>query len=202
MLAPLASQDDSYGWALLILCNAIGVPFELVEDWVRDTPDGPGWSLLLDAERCPPEALDWLAQFVGVRIPQGMSDDDARHRIESTDGFRRGTVAALQNAAWQTLTGKRSVFLSERDGDPADSPDYAYHLTVVTYASETPDPAATLSALLAQKPGGLVLQYVTAVGQLYSQVRDRFATYADLKAGYPNYQAVWTDTPDESKGGS
>ena len=194
MLDPLTESDPSYGWALLTFVNAATLAYEQVEEWVRDTPGGPGWSLLLDVERCPPEALGWLGQFVGVRL-RGTDDETNRERIAGTDGFHRGTPAAIVSAAQATLTGNRSVFLTERDHDPADTPDYAYYLTVQTYAGQTPDPAATRHAILAQKPGGIVLTYVCTVGQIYDQVRTRFATYADLRAGYPNYQAIWTDTP-------
>jgi Phage tail protein (Tail_P2_I) len=196
MMRPLAGADGQTGYSLLILCNAIGIDYQLVEDWVRDVdPQTPGWSLLLDVNRCPPEALPWLAQFVGVRLLPGDPDDADRVRIASTAGFRRGTVAALTAAAAATLTGNKSVFLTERDHDPADTPDYAYYLSVVTYAGQTPDPGMTERALLAQKPGGIVLTYTVVDGQIYDQVRTRFATYADLRAGYPDYQAVWTDTP-------
>jgi hypothetical protein len=196
MLEPLAQADPQVGWSLLILCNAVGLAYELVEDLVRDTPDGPGWSAIMDVDRCPPAALPWLGQFAGVRIPPALSSvNDQRAWVASTDGFNRGTVAALRNAARHTLTGNASVFMTERNGNPADKPDYAYYLTVVTYRGQTPDPGMTERALLAQKPGGLILTYVCVDGQVYDQVRTRFATYADLEAGYPNYQAVWTDTP-------
>ncbi|HEX3454197.1 MAG TPA: phage tail protein [Gaiellaceae bacterium] len=195
MLEPLAQSDPSYGWALLILCNAIGTEYQSVEDWVRDTPAGPGFSLLLDVDRCPPEALGWLAQFVGVRLRSGDSDADNRHRIVSTDGFRRGTYAAIQGAAYATLVGSKSVFIWERDHDPADTPDYAYYLTVSTYADQTPDQAATERAILAQKPAGLVLTYIVQDGQTYSQVKSRFATYADVSAAYATYAAMAHDEP-------
>ena len=195
MLAPLAQYDPSYGWALLAFVNASTLAYEQVEEWVRDTPEGPGWSLLLDVNRCPPEALGWLGQFVGVRLLKNASDEDNRDRIAATDGFKRGTPAAIKGAAQATLNGNRSVFLNERDHDPADKPDYAYYLTVQTYAGQTPDPAATRNAILAQKPGALILTYICTAGQIYDQVRTRFATYADLEAAYPNYQAVWTDAP-------
>lgn len=194
MLAPLAQLDGDNAWSLLILCNAIGTQYQQVEDWVRDTPDGPGWSLLLDVNRCPPEALGWLAQLVGVRLLPGATDAQNRERVTSTDGFNRGTPAAIIGAARATLTGNRSVFLIERDSTVA-APDYAYYLTVETYRGQTPDPAATQRAILAQKPGGIVLDYRCLDGQTYDQVRTRFATYAALRAAYPNYQAVWTDTP-------
>jgi len=194
MLAPVAQNDPSAGWSLLILCNTIGVPYQLVEDWVRDTAAGPGWSLLLDVARCPSEALGWLGQFVGVRLRAGDNDDANRNRIQSTDGFRRGTLAAMQGAVYPTLTGQKRLFLKERDSTAA-APDYAYHLTAITYSNETPDPTATQNALLAQKPGGIVLTYIVQAGQSYDQLRTRFASYAAVVAAYTDYAALLADEP-------
>jgi hypothetical protein len=199
MLAPLAQHDPENGWALLIYVNAIATGFQLTEDWVRDTPAGePGWSLLVDLDRCPPEALGWLAQFVGVRLLPGSSEQEQRDRIASTDGFKRGTRDALIGAAKSTLTGSQTVIFRERDGanmGHPTSPDYAYCLSVITYASQTPDPNATLSALLAQKPGGILMSYRTATGQDYLQLKTNHATYAAVKAAYRDYNAVRTDEP-------
>jgi hypothetical protein len=195
MLGPLAALDEQVSWSLLIYLNALGQMFQQLEDWLRDQPDAPGWSLLLDLERCPDEALPWLAQFVGVRLLPGSSPADQRARIASTDGMRRGTRAALIGAAQSTLTGTQTVTFRERDGDPADKPDYAYYLGVITYTDQTPNPTATLNALLAQKPGGIVLDYRTASGQDYQQVRTDYATYAALKAAYSDYTAVKLDEP-------
>jgi len=196
MLEPLARLDSTTGWSLLTYINALGLEFQLVEDWVRDTPDGPGWSLLMDLGRCPDVALPWLAQFAGVRLLPGSTPADQRARIASTDGFNRGTRQSLIGAARATLTGAQTVVFRERNGaalgHPA-SPDYAYYLTVLTYDSQTPDPTATLNALLAQKPGGIVLDYRTAPGQDYQQVRDTRASYAALKTAYADYAAVRDD---------
>jgi hypothetical protein len=199
MLEPLAEQDPVAGWSLLILCNAIGTGYQLVEDLVRDTPDGPGWSALMDADRCPYEALPWLAQFAGVRIPAGLVDDaDRRAWVESTDGFNRGTRDALIGAAKATLTGAQRLVFRERDGAahgyPA-APEVAYVLTVYSYATETPDPTATLNALLAQKPGGIVLYYSAATMQDYQNVKDTNATYAVVKSTFKDYAALAMNQP-------
>jgi hypothetical protein len=140
MMEPLARQDFDNAWSLLTYCNAIGSMYQLVDDWVRDTPDGPGWSLLLDLDRCPAVALPWLAQLVGVRLLAGSTEADQRARIASTDGFKRGTVAAMRGAAQPTLIGSQTLLFRERSGDTAVSPDYAYYLDVTTYANETPWP--------------------------------------------------------------
>jgi hypothetical protein len=194
MLQPLAQSDPSYGWALLILCNAIGTAYQSVEDWVRDTPDGPGWSLLLDVNRCPSEALGWLAQLVGVRLIPGASDAAHRERIQSTDGFRRGTRDALIGATVATLTGARTVYVTERDST-APAPDNAYYLTVQTYADQTPDQTKTLNAILAQKPAGIVLTYRVVTGQDYATVDSRFASYTALHGAYTSYHGVVVDEP-------
>jgi len=189
-LAPLAQQDASYGWSLLILCNAIGLMFQDVEDLVRDSPDGPGYSELLDLDRCPSWALPWLGQLVGVRLLPGASDAENRARIASTDGWKRGTPAALEAAIKATLTGSQSVVIRERDPAGADPP---YTLTVRTLVAETPDSAATLSAALSQKPAGLVLNYTTVTGQDYAGLKSKCATYAAMTTKYPSYDSARQD---------
>jgi hypothetical protein len=194
-LAPLARDDPDNEWSLLIYCNAIGTMYQAVEDLVRDTADGPGWSVLLDLDRCPDEALPWLGQFRGVRVLDGSTPDQMRQRIESTDGFQRGTPAAIIGAAQATLTGAKTVTLRERDHVSTDTPNYAYYLTVTTYTSQTPNPAATLRAVTAQKPGAIVLTYRTLAGQDYQALHTNHATYAAVRSFYPSYDAVRTDTP-------
>jgi hypothetical protein len=194
-LAPLAYAEESTSWALLVYCNALGVMYQLIEDLVRDTSDGPGWSLLLDLDRCPDWALPWLGQFAGVRVISGSTPDQMRARIASTDGFKRGTVAALMGAAQATLTGAKAVVFRERDHDPADTPNYAYYLSVRTYADQTPNPSATLAALMTQKPAGIVLNYAAASGQDWQQVKNDYATWGDVKSHYTDWLAVAVDEP-------
>lgn len=188
-MAPVAREDATVGWSLLILVNAIGQMFQLVEEWVRDTPDGIGWSLLVDLDRCPPEALPWLAQFAGVRLLPGSSEAEQRTRIASTDGFSRGTPAAMRGAAAATLTGNKTVVFRERwQGN-------AYELNVVTYAAETPNVAATEAALIAQKPAGIVLLYATHAGQDYASLKAGNANYATVNTKYPDYESVKVAQP-------
>jgi len=196
MLKPLAAMDPQAAWSLLIYINAIGTAFQKVDDWVRDTVEGPGWSILMDADRCPIEALPWLGQFVGVRIPPGLTEQEQRDWVKSTAGFRRGTVDALIGAVRSTLTGSQTVIFRERDGadyGDARNPEYAYYLTVFTYASQTPDPEATHRALLSQKPAALVLNYRAAQGQDYRLLATNTDTYATMLTKYADYTAVKID---------
>lgn len=185
-LAPLSWLDEQVAWALANHCAAIGTMFQPIEDLVRDTPEGTGWSSVLDLQRCPDAWLPWLAQFVGVTLIAGSTPDEQRERITRTDGFNRGTPDAIRAAAQATLSGNRTVYFRERDGDP-------YALEVVTITRETPDPAATLAALIAQKPGGIVLRYRVVEGLDWQAVHDSGRTWRDVRTDY----ASWRDLRED-----
>lgn len=190
---PLAWLDSAVGWHLAHFVGALGSMFQAVADVARDTPEGPGWSAVVDLPRSPDAWLPWLAQFSGAVIPPGTSPADARAYIASTDGFKRGTPAALRGALAATLTGSKTVYFRERAVGSADPP---YTLEVVTLTSETPSPATSLAALLKQKPGGIVLIFnqvtgwdytaMTAKGGAYSTLPALYATYADLTYNRPH----------------
>lgn len=194
-LEPLAYDDEHLGWPLLSLCAAFGDPlFQEIEDLARDTAEGPGWSSLLDVDRAPADALGYLAQFVGVTIPPGLTDAAQRDRIAATDGMSRGKVTAIVGAAQQRLTGSKTVILRERD--PNVSPTApAYGLTVITFTGETPDPVATEADIRAQKPAGIKLAYTVLAAQDFEQVRDTYTTFNDLRVAYTDFDEMRTDTP-------
>lgn len=189
-VAPLAYADADHGYALLHYCEAIGRTLEQVDRYVRDDEalGLPGWGILLDVDNAPAEALPWLAQFVGVQLVAGHTTEQTRLRIRETDGFARGTPAAIRGAARQYLTGTKTAEVRERydaDNPGVDSP---YHLSVFTYPDETPDPAAVVRALLEQKPAGIVLKHlvVTSVSS-YQGVSVYHDDYADLLASFATY---------------
>lgn len=130
-LSPLARDDAAHDWALLIYLGGLGQMFQEIEDLSRDTDAGVGWSPLLDLNRVPDKALPWLAQFVGVQIPSGLTAQQQRDRIAATDGWKRGSVGAIVGAVQQYLTGAKQVLLYERDTS-------AYHFEIRTRESETP----------------------------------------------------------------
>lgn len=151
-----------------------------LEDIIRDTDVGPGWSPVMDVDRAPLAWLGWLAQFAGVRTRNGLSESDQRQRIRNTDGMKRGSPGAMRAAAQQYLTGTKYVLLLERSSS-------AWTLSVRTRIDETPDTAAVLAALMEQKPAGIILDYATIAGQSYQDVKDGFANYAAVNAAYANY---------------
>ena len=57
--------------------------------------NAPGWSQLVDIDRCPTFALPWLGQLVGVSMPSGLTRSEMVSRIKNRSGFQRGTSEAL-----------------------------------------------------------------------------------------------------------
>lgn len=181
-LAPFQTIDNSGHF--YILCDAIGAMFQPVEDLASDGPNGePGWSILLDIDRIPAAYLGYLAQFVGVRLVNGLDDAAQRERVRSCGGFNRGRPASIVAAAKQSLTGNQNVILVERDGSP-------WRYTVITFTDETPDQTQTLSDLMDQKPGPDILNYEVHVGQDFAQLRDGFTSFGVVKSTFATFDDV------------
>lgn len=150
------THGDDEDWLLLSLIDGVTRQHTSVAV-AADTPEGPGWSALLDVDRAPSYALGYLGQFRGVTLDGNLDDASQRLRILETAGSKRGSPGAILGAARQYLTGNRNVILEERTPT-------AYSYRVSTYLGETPDPAAVEAALVAQKPAGLLLDYVVIEG--------------------------------------
>lgn len=129
----LEQMLDECGWAQTVdtggLAAWLAGPAGLLQsiyDLCGDTPQGPGWSQIVDITRCPTDALPWLAQMVGVRIPASMPDAEARAATTAETGWHRGTAASLVAAAQAYLTSG-TVTIAERTPDP-----YSFTVTVPT----------------------------------------------------------------------
>jgi len=182
---PIAPDDKAYAYAHAHLSEALSRGLIQLQQ-VFDPEDGsPPFSPLLDPARCPPWALPWLAQIAGVTVPQTATEDQAREMIVELAGQRRGTTAMLEAAAGMYLTGSKTVYFRERDPTGTDPP---YTLEVITLTDETPDSGAVLAALMAQKPGGLILNYRTVQGWDYQQMTTEGGPYSALSAVFTDYR--------------
>lgn len=179
-IGPAITDLDPDG-ILLALLDGPGSLLGEVDDIVRDTDDGLGWSREFDPALA--NHPRWTAQLLGVQVPQDASDLMVRDLIVARPSFRRGTPGALRLAAQQFLTGTKRVDLFERDGS-------AYRLRVRTYTSETPDPARVEQALRQVKPAGLVLTYEVFTGAPYDERDARFTTYDALDASALTYDSL------------
>jgi hypothetical protein len=134
-LYPFQADDANNGYSLATFITALGEMFQVVEDYSRDQVISgklaPGWSQLVDINRAPVAALPWLGQFVGVTLPDNLTEASQRQQIQQVNGWGRGTKAAILAAPAPYLTGTKTVILRERFGD-------AYTYQVLTKYSETP----------------------------------------------------------------
>jgi hypothetical protein len=180
-LGPWRDEDEGL-WQLLAVVDAIGSQHAETEAYTRDDATHTGWGQLLDLNVCPSIALPWLGQFVGVQIPDGMDDADARALIAARPAATRGTVGAIRAALQPLLTGTKTVTIRERTPDP-------YSFKVISYSVETPagsGPAA-LAALTAAKPAGLIMSYVVEAG----------LTWADVGGTWADQVDTWAEMSDE-----
>lgn len=116
-MTPMADLDASLGWPLANYCAGIGTMLQVVDDYARDQivngKTAPGWSQLLDPNRCPVEALPYLGMMVGVVVNTALSEADQRAQIKSEQGWQRGTLnAIIAAAASQVLGGPTQTVLS------------------------------------------------------------------------------------------
>jgi len=186
---PLNGELDVENFfALQNYCAAIGEIFQEVDTLARDTPEGyPGWSIILDANRCPVIGLPWLAQWTGTTLSDSWSEADQRTAIQQAGRWARGTPTAMTKAIQTTLTGNKQVFLTERDTSP-------YHFSVFTLTGETPNSAASEAALLSQKPAGLAYSFNTLAAWSWYNIRANYADWNAVKIGKSSWQAVRNNT--------
>lgn len=199
-MAPLLAEDERHDYAGTKLVAAPANLIQEVDDLARDQDDGtPGWGHVVDLDRAPLSALDWLAQMAGVDTrllvqQPGETEvsfaDRKRAMARDVAARKRGTPAAMKGAALPTLTGAKILFFYERHQT------HAYRLLVMSYASQTPDPGLTEQTLRSQKPAGIVLTYLVITGQTYQQLRDNHTDYTAVDTEYNNYDAARRDEPD------
>lgn len=182
-------RDDEHGWALLSWLDGHGHLLGAVDDLVRDSDDGVGWSVLFDIDRVPDAFLPWLAQAVGVRLSRGITATQQRDEIRAAAYRRRGTPAAIEQSARVFLTGSQRVDIYEREGS-------AYRFRVRVYAAEfTDDEAALTAAVQRAKPAGLVATVEVVSGATYGDLDTMHGTYGDMDAAYVDYAAQTAAVP-------
>src|SRR5215472_11899420 len=104
-ITPLEWDEPDQAWAFLFYVQGISIMWDQIDELASDGPNGePGWSILLDPNRCPDYALDWLGQFVGVQLSDSLTRQEKIDLIMARLGFQRGTPNSMIAAAKHTLT--------------------------------------------------------------------------------------------------
>ncbi len=168
----MKSSDDG---TLRALVDAIALP---VADRVRLLSD-PAHSS--DEYTAPFDRLAWLAAMAGVDLST-IPDSRKRAVLADPDYRYRGSETAIRKRVGETLTGARSVEITcPLSGDP-DA------ISVTTFASQTPDAAATEAAIRAEIPAWMAATIVTnAAGQSYTNLAADYATYGVMTATGKSY---------------
>jgi hypothetical protein len=181
--------DEDNGWAMLWLCEALAAPaLQPLFTYSRDTDEFPGWTSIFDLNRITARQAQYLGQFVGVRVPDGASLDDAKALILDRPASKRERPLALVTAVQALLTGTKRVVLQERDTGSA------FHHALFTYSSQTPDPDAVESLIARIKPGPDIIVYNLLTGPSYQDIYDALPTgsklYESREAMFPTYGDV------------
>jgi hypothetical protein len=188
---------------LAIYLQAIGLMFAQVESYAADQADGtPGWSIMLDIDNCPTEALPYLGQWVGARLPPGMTDAQSREWIRTNAREERGTPTAILNAASRWLTGTQIVQIAERqDGTGAANNDW---ITIQVFTSQCPNLGAVLAELRKTIPADVQFAFNQITEETWLSVKNTYATWAAVTAtgdtwatlqGAQTGYITWTPTP-------
>lgn len=150
--------------------------WQLVMDYGDpDDPDyTPGWGALFDVDLVPTQFIPFLAQFVGVQIPAGTDDATARQMVRAEQGFQRGTVAAMTNAALRNLT---TDFLVFQQRTALDGSEDAWSIVLGYRTADLLTTAQDLmNAVLAVKPAGIIINFVGSTGFLWDEAINDFST--------------------------
>jgi Phage tail protein (Tail_P2_I) len=183
-------QDPANDWPLLRLCIALVTEdLNFIHEIVTDEGNVPGWQTLFDPDKCPAIALPYLAQYVGARLLPSMTEAEMRAAIKSPVAFGRGTPAQIEAVAKRTLTGTKTVILTER------YLGFPWKLRVETLTIETPEPTRTKAEVIAEaKPIGILLSFNEKVVWTWgvAKVAPTHTPWSDVKTDFATWFAYRT----------
>jgi hypothetical protein len=151
----------------------------------------PGYGAALNPRVASGSQLQYLAQFVGVQLPSGVSDATARSLILEEGGFHRGTPAAVIAAVKRNLSGTQSVSLLERINGLGNPDAYSFQIVVLT--AEVISAAALVAAVNAVKPGGLTWVLVQTTMWIISELEAGYTTISRVEAAFSTVSNLEAD---------
>lgn len=130
------------------IVNAVTAAGEVFETIARADATHSAWGKAMDPDVAPAVLLPWLAQFAGVQLLPGDTEEQQRYRIKQAAGFYQGTPRALVEELQLFLTGTRTVLLGFHTPDQ-------WHYLVGVITSEAPSSLAVSQAIGRQNPAGM-----------------------------------------------
>jgi hypothetical protein len=179
-ILPVARDDEQHGDAAAHLCAVLMAPIERIVKVATEVGKRPGYGRMLNVDEADVEDLRWLGLLNGTALSGLEAEEEQRRLIREARGSHRGRVSAIISDVKATLTGTKSVTVLERDGA---SP---FENLVVTGASQTPNPTATLAALANRqtKPLGAVYTPIHPDSILIDELPGLVDEQAPLIDGY------------------
>ena len=169
----IPDADDGTVRALL---DSLGAPVAGLTAALTDS------ATTADPLSTPFDRVAWLAAMAGIDISTVASDARKRAVIGDASWRYRGTVQAIRTRVAETLTGAKSVDIVTNYGGDPDA------ISVTTFASQTPDEAATEAAIRAEIPAWMEATIVTnAAGQSYANLAADYADYGTMTATSKTY---------------
>lgn len=151
----------------------------------------PGYGDVFNPSAVPIVAAAYLAQFVGVALPQGVDDATAQSLIMQESGINRGTDAAVISAAKRTLTGTQTVYYFPRtyvDGTPN-----GFWAGMAVLSSECANFAATKAAVTAVKLGGIMMWFEEISGWTIGAMEAAESTIATMESAFVTVGGMESD---------
>jgi hypothetical protein len=220
-MVPMQYAEDQNSWSLLSYLGALGQMLQ-TQDYLAHSPDGklPPWYNLTDIDACPDVGLPWLGQMVGVRTNTNLPPDVQRQFIRAHIGWGRGRPATIAMQVRQYLVGSGTVDIDERNPDAYsfvvstyedETPSSFLYSSLLSVASTYQavfnqydlysdiyghaDPREEiLAAIMATKPGGLIVDYQILPGSpapfVYQVLYDRGYSYGDIWQQFQTYANI------------
>ena len=161
---------------------ALAAPYEEVEEIAMEEGVAgepgyvPAYGKLLDPTLCPAKFLPWLGMFVGVEIPAGATEAEARAIVKAESGLARGTKASLE-ALLRKALGVAPFTILERTKTVEG--DDAYWVTIIVPTGHISQPVYEQINLTI--PGGILYQVIERSGTWFTVTPGR--KWSEVKAG-------------------
>lgn len=189
-LAPILTPD------LQAYAQAIASMWAQTDQYLED-PDNDivAFQAMFDVDIAPFEALPWLAQCVGERLPVGYNDQQARDWIRNSPKWIRGTPQGIWNAVKRVLAPGASMQMRERWNANTGTADPDW-ISILTWASQTPDTNLVLSVLRRNVPADIMYTYTTQALATWGSFHGAVANWGAFQTQYgPTWANVQSSTP-------
>jgi hypothetical protein len=190
------------------VCAAIGAMgfnnlLELIEEEGTEGEPGwvPAWGKIFDPDLCPPQGLQFLAKLVGVVLPVGMPEAEARALIKAESGRERGTPASIESAIKRNLIAGTTFEIRSRENLAGEPDPYGFVVTIKgkgvqqpwftlkgsweelsgSWENQAGNEGVVREAINRVKPAGLVFWIVLSEG----------TPWLDLEGSWENLTGTW-----------